>query len=210
MLAINVNSKNPERAMMVLNEFYTNPEINDMTRFGIEGKHWEAVGDNALVSLPDSVNYPYDGNCNWGVRNDATWRVVEGGIPNLSELNAIWQETARSSRYQTFVFDDSEVKNEIAAMGEIFNNEYKLLGLEQLTRIKERWFREALRQRLRAYAAFLACRGEAILDPEMVRMVFTRALPVNELETAQTLNALSGILPGEELEKRAMNMAGNR
>ena len=41
-------------------------------------------------------------------------------------------------------------------------------------------------------------------------MVFTRALPVNELETAQTLNALSGILPGEELEKRAMNMAGNR
>ena len=55
--------------------------------------------------------------------------MVEGGIPNLSELNAIWQETARSSRYQTFVFDDSEVKNEIAAMGEIFNNEYKLLGL---------------------------------------------------------------------------------
>ncbi|MBQ3575058.1 MAG: phage portal protein [Clostridia bacterium] len=87
---------------------------------------------------------------------------------------------------------------------------YKLLGLEQLTRIKERWFREALRQRLRAYAAFLACRGEAILDPEKVRMVFTRALPVNELETAQTLNALAGILPAEELERRAMNMAGKR
>ena len=87
---------------------------------------------------------------------------------------------------------------------------YKLLGLEQLTRIKERWFREALRQRLRAYAAFLACRGEAILDPDKVRMVFTRALPVNELETAQTLNTLMGILPAEELEKRAMNMAGSR
>ena len=87
---------------------------------------------------------------------------------------------------------------------------YKLLGLEQLTRIKERWFREALRQRLRAYAAFLACRGEAILDPESVRMAFTRALPVNELETAQTLSALDGILPREELERRAMDMAGNR
>lgn len=87
---------------------------------------------------------------------------------------------------------------------------YKLLGLEQLTRIKERWFREALRQRLRAYAAFLACRGEAILDPEGVRMRFTRALPVNELETAQTLEALSGILSPQELEKRAMNMVGNR
>ena len=87
---------------------------------------------------------------------------------------------------------------------------YKLLGLEQLTRIKERWFREALRQRIRAYAAFLACRGEAILDPERVDMVFTRALPVNELETAQTIQALSGILPQEELQRRAMNMAGIR
>lgn len=128
-MSIFSKSKNPERALMALDYLRNDPEINALFCYGIEGKHWEAVGDNALVSLPDSVNYPYDGNCNWGVRNDATWRVVEGGIPNLSELNAIWQETARSGRYQTFVFDDSEVKNEIAAMGEIFNNEYKLLGL---------------------------------------------------------------------------------
>ena len=128
-MSIFSKSKNPERALMALDYLRNDPEINALFCYGIEGKHWEAVGDNALVSLPDSVNYPYDGNCNWGVRNDATWRVVEGGIPNLSELTAIWADTARSSRYQTFVFDDSEVKNEIAAMGEIFNNEYKLLGL---------------------------------------------------------------------------------
>ena len=128
-MSIFSKSKNPERALMALDYLRNDPEINALFCYGIEGKHWEAVGDNALVSLPGSVNYPYDGNCNWGVRNDATWRIVEGGIPNLTELTAGWQETARSSRYQTFVFDDSEVKNEIAAMGEIFNNEYKLLGL---------------------------------------------------------------------------------
>ena len=33
---------------------------------------------------------------------------------------------------------------------------FKLLGLEQLTRIKERWF-GGLRQRLRLFAHFLAC-----------------------------------------------------
>ena len=85
---------------------------------------------------------------------------------------------------------------------------YKLLGLEQLTRIKERWFREALRQRLSAYCRFLNCRGLSAPEPDRVRMIFTRSLPVNELETAQTLSALSGILPEDELVRRAMGMDG--
>lgn len=85
---------------------------------------------------------------------------------------------------------------------------YKLLGLEQLTKIKERWFREALRLRLRGYAHFLACLGAPELDADRVRMRFSRALPVNELEAAQTLNALEGILPHEELERRAARLGG--
>ena len=128
-MSIFSKSKHPERALMALDYLRNDKEINSLFCYGIEGKHWEAVGDNALVSLPASSNYAYDSNCNWGVRNDANWRVIEGGIPNLPELTAKWQETARSSRYQTFVFDDAEVKNEIAALGEIFNTDYKLLGL---------------------------------------------------------------------------------
>ena len=83
---------------------------------------------------------------------------------------------------------------------------YKLLGLEQLTRIKERWFQEALRQRLRGYARFLSFRGEAQLDADDVRMRFTRSLPANELEAAQTLRTLEGMLPPEELERRALRI----
>lgn len=128
-MSIFSKSKNPERALMALDYLRNDPEVNSLFCYGIEGKHWEASGDHGLVSLPDSANYPYDGNCNWGVRNDANWRTVEGGIPNLTEMTAIWQETARSGRYQTFVFDDSAVKNEIAAMGEVFNTDYKLLSL---------------------------------------------------------------------------------
>ncbi len=128
-MSIFSKSKHPERALMALDYLRNDVEVNNLFCYGIEGKHWEAAGDNALVSLPDSANYAYDGNCNWGVRNDASWRVVEGGIPNLTELNQVWQESARSERYQTFVFNDESVKNEIAAMGEIFDTDYKLLGL---------------------------------------------------------------------------------
>lgn len=128
-MSIFSKSKHPERALMALDYLRNDPEINGLFCYGIEGKHWQASGDGALVSLADSSNYPYDGNCNWGVRKDATWRVVEGGIPNLTEMNKAWQASARSGRYQTFVFNDTNVKNEIAAMGEIFNTDYKLLGL---------------------------------------------------------------------------------
>ena len=81
---------------------------------------------------------------------------------------------------------------------------YKLLGLEQLTKIKERWFREALRMRLNAFSDFMARRGGELLRTDDVRMEFTRSLPVNELENAQTLSYLNGILPQEELARRAM------
>ncbi len=128
-MSIFSKSQNPERALMALDYLRNDEEVNSLYCYGIEGKHWQASGEDGLVSLPASSNYAYDSNCNWGVRNDAHWRVVEGGIPNLAEMNAVWQETARSRRYQTFVFDDSKVKNEIAAITDIFNTDYKLLGL---------------------------------------------------------------------------------
>lgn len=83
---------------------------------------------------------------------------------------------------------------------------YKLLGLEQLTKIKERWFREGLMTRMRAYVSFMAFRGEAVPEVDKVRIRFVRALPVNEQEAAQTLSALNGILPQEELMRRAMRI----
>lgn len=79
---------------------------------------------------------------------------------------------------------------------------YKLLGFEQLMQIKERWFREALRERLRLYANFLAVKGAPALDVNRVRMQFTRSLPVNELETSQMINNLRDMVPADLLLAR--------
>jgi SPP1 family phage portal protein len=76
---------------------------------------------------------------------------------------------------------------------------YKLLGLEQLTKVKERWFREGLRQRLRLFAAFLSVKGAAALDADSVTMTFTRSLPVNDAEIAQTVATLKNIVPDQML-----------
>lgn len=72
---------------------------------------------------------------------------------------------------------------------------YKLFGLEQLTKIKERWFREGLRWRLRMVANFLSVKGYPKLDADKVQMTFRRSLPVNEMEIAQTISLLKGTVP---------------
>ena len=81
---------------------------------------------------------------------------------------------------------------------------YKLLGFEQMTKIKERWFKEGLRARLRMFAEFLRVRGEPALDADSVGITFHRGLPVNELEDAQTLSTLTGagaVSPEEKVRR---------
>lgn len=76
---------------------------------------------------------------------------------------------------------------------------FKLLGLENLTRIKERWFREGLQSRLRLFAAFLGSLNQKSIDVDSIQITFKHSLPVNELEIAQTLQAYDGLVPKQLL-----------
>lgn len=62
---------------------------------------------------------------------------------------------------------------------------YKLWGLEQLINVKQQWFTEGLRQRLKLFIHFMTVRGAPALDVADIKIKFTRALPVNKLEQAQ-------------------------
>ena len=62
---------------------------------------------------------------------------------------------------------------------------YKLFGFTQLIKNKERWFREALRDRLRMFANFMSKKGSPALDVESVQITFSRSLPVNEDEICE-------------------------
>lgn len=64
---------------------------------------------------------------------------------------------------------------------------YKLMGLEQLTAMKQKWFAEGLKARLKLFAEYLRLRGGEALDVGKVTAVFTRALPENLSETADVI-----------------------
>lgn len=78
---------------------------------------------------------------------------------------------------------------------------YKLLGFEQQALVKERYFREGLRYRLRLLAAVARLRGGSGSPEEGCAIAFTRNLPANLLDLAQTIQALSGHVSEETLLK---------
>jgi SPP1 family phage portal protein len=72
---------------------------------------------------------------------------------------------------------------------------YKLFGLEQLVMVKERWFKEALYERLLIFTNFLSVKGRAKINPQDVEIVFKRSLPANVLEISQMVGNLESIVP---------------
>lgn len=77
---------------------------------------------------------------------------------------------------------------------------YKLMGFEQHVRNKERYFTKALKQRFELYDNFLSLKGAMEYVPlHRIDVVFTRNLPVNELETSQMVKNLAGIATSETL-----------
>lgn len=69
--------------------------------------------------------------------------------------------------------------------------EFKLLGMENITKIKTRYYRKGLRKRLRIFCNYLALHGKSV-DPTGITMTFTRALPKNLLEISQIVANLWG------------------
>lgn len=76
--------------------------------------------------------------------------------------------------------------------------EYKLLGLEMLTKTKERWYRRMLHDRLHVLQAFYGKKNQAI-DPHNIEATFSRGLPKNIAELAGIIATLSGTVSKKTL-----------
>ena len=131
-VAINASSKNKERAMMVLNEFYTNPEVYDLAMLGIEGKHWEAAGDKEYKIIDES-GYGVSSNCNWGWNNANITRTEY--IENRTSLDDTYDALLAGFNnnikaehvYDGFNFDSTNVTTQVAAVEAALGNYYNPL-----------------------------------------------------------------------------------
>lgn len=131
-MAINASSEKKERAMMVLNEFYTNPDVYDLAMLGIEGKHWEAVGEDQYKEIDES-GYGVSNNCNWGWNNADIQRTeyIENRTAlddKYDEMLATFNDNMKAEHvYDGFNFDSTNVSTQFAAVEAALGNYYEPL-----------------------------------------------------------------------------------
>lgn len=70
--------------------------------------------------------------------------------------------------------------------------EFKLLGMENITKIKTRYYKKGLRKRIRLFAGWLQKSKAVNVDISGITPTFTRAMPKNLLEISQIVANLWG------------------
>lgn len=77
--------------------------------------------------------------------------------------------------------------------------QFKLMGIENITSVKESKFRKGLMRRIELLCNFLNIKTNGDMAYLDVEPIFTRTKPINELEMAQMMQTLSGILSEESI-----------
>lgn len=119
MIAVPYSSRNPERALMFLN--WANEKENyDLLAYGIEGEHWEAVGDNEYLPNPDNLYrwYPFA----W-VWNPVHNRLDASALEGVVEWEA-WVSDADNFRVSSLInfrFDAEPVLNEVSELSALYD-----------------------------------------------------------------------------------------
>jgi putative aldouronate transport system substrate-binding protein len=108
--AISRTSKNPERAMMLLELVNTDSTLYNLLSFGIEGKHHEKVGAQTVKLIKDS-GYSQQ---NWRLGNVTNGYLMEGQAENTWDLTKKMNESAIIPEIFGFKFDTTPVKAEYA------------------------------------------------------------------------------------------------
>ncbi|MCL6458802.1 MAG: ABC transporter substrate-binding protein [Gorillibacterium sp.] len=123
MTAISRTSKNPERAMMLINLLHTDPQLLNTLIFGVEGKHYVKVNDTT-IKVPDGMvagqtGYSPGNNYMFGSQFiNALWDNEE---PQKWEQYKAFNESAKPSKIVGFSYNSEPVKNEEAAIVNIYN-----------------------------------------------------------------------------------------
>lgn len=117
--AISSTSKNPERAMMLLNLMNSSKgaELMNLLTYGIEGEHYKKINDTQIEWLgeeaPGSANNSYGYN-HWMLGNSLVTYVTSDQEADYNSYIDEVNKSAKMSRLSGFVLDREPIKVEIA------------------------------------------------------------------------------------------------
>ncbi len=131
MNAISATSKNPARVARFLELLNTDPVLNNLITFGIEGKHYEKVSDNVIRLIPNSGYGLSD--VKWMLANVFIGYTTEEEDPNVKEELKKFDESAKRTPLVRFIFSTKDVQAELAACSAVeaqYENQVSLGALD--------------------------------------------------------------------------------
>lgn len=116
--AISSTSKNPERAMMLIELLNNDKYLFNLVANGIEGKHYIKDGENSIKRVEDNGYQP---NVDWAIGNTTLAYLIPGKPDNINELVKKGNDEAIPDIMPDYVFNPEPVKNEIAACQAVYD-----------------------------------------------------------------------------------------
>ncbi|HLV10331.1 MAG TPA: ABC transporter substrate-binding protein [Halanaerobiales bacterium] len=108
------NSRNPEKAMKLLNLMYTDPDIQNLLTYGVEGKHYKLNEKRKVVTFE---NGGYDmSSMNWILGNRFIQHLLVDEPDDTYKMLKKINEIAFRPKSLGFIFDQSPVRTEVAAL----------------------------------------------------------------------------------------------
>lgn len=126
MVSIPITSKDPERAMMLMNLWYSDPALVNLFDNGIEGVHYVKNAEG-LLTYPqgvDASNATYI-PITWRIGNNFLADIWDGNDPNLWKQMEEFNNGAQQSVALGFTFNTEPVKTEVAAVNNVISG-YKM------------------------------------------------------------------------------------
>ncbi|MDF2926386.1 MAG: sugar transporter substrate-binding protein [Paenibacillaceae bacterium] len=118
MTSISRTSKNPERAMMLINLLHTDKQVLNTLVWGIEGTHYTKTGDN-IIKKTDASN-SYNPGINWKFGNQFLNYLWENEDPKKWDNFKTFNKNAQISKILGFTYDAEPVKNEESAIVNLY------------------------------------------------------------------------------------------
>ncbi|NIK67040.1 extracellular solute-binding protein [Paenibacillus sp. BK720] len=115
-VAVHATSKNPERALMVLDLLQNDKTLHDLIMYGISGTHYEPVGDNQYTKTDKFGDFNSFSNWAW---NSPLNRVDTTFPQAAQDVQKKWSAQVYHYPLETFVFDNSKVLNEVTNVGNV-------------------------------------------------------------------------------------------
>lgn len=129
-----------------------------------------------LLKLHKILELPQDADADWLVKN-------------LDEQQVEILRTSLKDDIHEFSMVPNLTDENFASNASGVAMKYKLLGLEQLAKNKERYFVQGLRERLQLFKNALDVKGKSV-EIEDIQIIMNRNLPANDLEIASMISML--------------------